>query len=311
MNASELNKDTLKSGVYYLNGNDSYWQKFAENVFKSLLPEDSLSLFIFEKLYDINDAINALFTLSFDGTANVIIVRDTDFKLDDKGRKRLIDAITSDISPNFIVFSNVNFLSASDKKKMQEINCNRLDKYSCKSFAQKLFTNGIDKKALDMLIEYTACDMARINVESEKLLAYCKENTVKVNDVFELVVEDTELQIYEFVNNIIGNNKAIAKKQMDKLLKRGEAPSYLLSALVNQFRRMLHCSLSKLDNKALSEIFNVKEYAILKSRENNSYTKIKLKNIIDMLISYEYKFKSGEMSEQTAFNCVVSSLFAE
>lgn len=310
MNASELNRDTLTSGVYYLNGNDSYWLKYAENVFKSLLPLDSLSLYIFDKIFDINDALNALFTLSFDGSANVILVRDTDFKLDDKGRKRLSEALKNDISPNFIIFSNVNFLSASDKKKMQAINCNRLDKYSCSKYAQKFFTSGIDKKALDLLIEYTNCDMARISVESEKLLAFCQENAVKATDVSDLVVEDTELQIYEFVNNIVSNNKTMAKKQMDKLLKRGEAPSYLMAALVNQYRRMLHCSLSKLDNKALSEIFNVKEYAILKARENK-YTKMKLKNTVDMLINYEYKFKSGEMSEQTAFNCVVSYLFVD
>lgn len=74
---------------------------------------------------------------------------------------------------------------------------------------------------------------------------------------------------------------------------------------------MLHCALSKLDNKALSEIFNVKEYAILKAREKNSYTKIKLKNTVDMLIEYEYKFKSGEMSDQTALNCVVSHLLMQ
>ena len=311
MKAFELNSGSLKGGVYCLNGNDSYWLKYAENIFKELLPENSLSLFVFDKIYDINDVIGALFTLNFEGTANVIIVRDTDFKLDDRAKKALTQALNSEIAPNYLIFSNVKFLLASDKKKMQEIDCERLDKYNCIKHAQKLFTYGIERKAIELLVDYASCDMARISVESDKLVAFCGEKEVKVSDVTEIVAEDADLQIYEFVNNIVAGKNSIAKKQMDKLLKKGESPSYLLSALVNQFRRMLHCALSKLDNKALSEIFNVKEYAILKAREKNSYTKIKLKNTVDMLIEYEYKFKSGEMSDQTALNCVVSHLLMQ
>lgn len=310
MKAFELTKEALSGGIYYLNGNDSYWLKYAENIFRELLPQNSLSLFVFDKLYDINDAIGALFTLNFEGTANVVIVRDVDFKLDERAKKRLTEALNYDIAPNFLVLSNVKFLSAA-KKKVTEIDCERLDKYNCIKYAQKFFTYGIERKAIELLVDYASCDMARISVESDKLMDFCGETEVKLSDVSEIVAEDTELQLYEFVNNIVANKKSVAKKQMDKLLKRGEAPSYLLSALVNQFRRMLHCALSKLDNKTLSEIFNVKEYAILKAREKNNYTKVKLKNTIDMLIDYEYKFKSGEISDQTALNCAVSHLLTD
>lgn len=311
MNAFELNKDLLTGGIYCLSGNDSYWIKYAENVFRAMLPEDSLSFFVFDKIYDISEAINALFTLSFDSDYNVVLVRDGDYKADDKAQKILNKVLQEDIGRNFLVFSGVSFLTPSMRKKVKEIDCGRLDKFKCAKYAQTLFPQGIEKKALDLLIEYTNCDMARIYTEKEKLISYCNNSQVTLDSVQNLVSNDTELQIYEFVNSIVTGKKKKALSQMEKLINRGEAPSYLISSLISQFRRMLHCSLSKLDNKTLAEIFNVKEYAILMSRENNSYSKLKLKSIIEMLIEAEYNFKSGIMSEKTAFDTAIANLLQE
>ncbi len=311
MNAFELNKESLTGGIYCLSGNDSYWIKYAEKVFRGLLPQDSLSFFVFDKINDISEPINALFTLSFDSNYNIVIVRDRDYKADDKAQKMLNKILQEDIGENYLIFSDVNFFTPSMRKKTKEINCNRLDKYGSVKYAQTLFPQGIERKALDLLVEYTNCDMARISMEKEKLITYCNMEQVTLEAVESLVVEDTDLQIYDFVNSIVTGKKEKALKQMERLISRGEAPAYLLSALINQFRRMLHCSISKLDNKTLSEIFNVKEYAILKTRENNSYSKLKLKSIIEMLIEREYSFKSGVMSEKTAFDSAISNLLKE
>ncbi len=311
MNAFELKKESLTGGIYCLSGNDSYWIKYAENIFRALLSEDSLSFFVFDKIYDISEPINALFTVSFDSDYNVVIVRDRDYKPDDNAVKMLNKILQEDIGNSYLVFSGVNFLTPTMRKKIKEIDCERLDKLKCQRFAQTLFPKGIEKRALEVLIEYTNCDMARISNESEKLIAYCNNVQVTLEAVQKLVANDTELQIYEFVNSIVNGRKDKALIQMERLIERGEAPSYLLSALINQFRRILHSSLSKLDNKSLSEIFNVKEYAILMSRENNSYSKLKLKNMMEMLINLEYSFKSGVMSEKTAFDMAIANLLRE
>lgn len=311
MHAQSLALDTPKSGVYYLKGSDIYWLKYAEDIFAAILPKDSLSVSVFDKLSDISQAISALFTLSFESEFNIIIIKDTDFKLDNQGKKALKYILDVGVAPNFLVFSNVNFLSNADKKKMTEINCDRLDKFATANYIKDMFVSGIDRRALDLLITYTNCDMARIMIEKEKLLAFCGDKAVTADDVANIVVEDTDLFIYQFVNNIVAGKKLEATAQMERLLKRGESHSYLLAALLNQFRRMLHSAISGLDNKTLAGIFNVKEYAILKAREQNKYTKMKLKNIVDMLVDYEYKFKSGEISEQTALSCVVSKLLMD
>ncbi len=85
----------------------------------------------------------------------------------------------------------------------------------------------------------------------------------------------------------------------------------MLAMLLNQFRRMLHANISKKTDDELSKIFKVHKYAIIKARENRMFSPLRLKNIVDMIVDYELKFKSGKMSEQVAFDSFVARLIAK
>ena len=74
---------------------------------------------------------------------------------------------------------------------------------------------------------------------------------------------------------------------------------------------MLYASMSPLSDKELADLFRVKEYAITKVRENRKLSKKQLKTTLENLVSYEYKFKSGVMSEQTAFDAAITGLIAK
>lgn len=310
----------LTHGIYFTVGEDDYWLRHAEKTFRSLLPSDSFSLHVFDKVYSFADLLSALDTYGFSGDDNVVIVKDTDYKMTEADKEVLKNAVCDQ---GYLLFikakcftdkkgdkkSGVCFTS-DEKKLFNCINCDKSDKFSCARQAEKLFPYGIDRQAANLLAEFTNCDMARISVEAEKLSAY-KQDKITVADVTELVVEDTDLQIFMFVNSIIDGKTTLAMKQLARLKKRGEGPSLLLAALISQYRRMFYASLSPLSDKELADMFKVKEFAIKKVRENRKISKKQLKATLEMLVSYEHKFKSGVMSEQTAFDAAIMSLVAQ
>jgi DNA polymerase III delta subunit len=309
VHASQLQGSVLP-GVYHLFGEDGFWLDQSINFFVSMVGKDSLSLHIFDTKDSFTDAIGSLFSISFTDDISVVVVKGDLLGADVKNHKMLQDVLENDIVPNYLILVN-QALDAKEKKLVNTINCTKLKEYECVKIAQDFFTFGIERDAINTLIRYTDCDLMKIKMESEKLKAYCKGRKVNIKDVENLVVEDSDVQMFYFVNSIVvGDNKS-ALRQLEKLKKRGESYSGMLAMLLNSFRRMLHTTISKKSDAELSQIFKVKPYAIQKARENKMFSVVKLKNAVDMIVGYELKFKSGEMSEQVAFDTAIAKLIAK
>lgn len=306
--AADLKNAGIGFGVYYTEGADVYWLRQAEEAFRAIVSTDSLSLYEFNKLNSLDEIFTALETYSFSGESNVVIVKDSDFKPNERERKALKSLKTDD---GYLLFINAGFLGAEEKKSFTAVNCERLDKFRCAIHAEKLFPYGIEKDALTRLVEYTDCDMARINLEAAKLLDYCGKRIVNAYDVTDAVVEDAELQVFTFVKHVVEGKNELAVRALNRLRKRGESPAFLLSSLIGQYRRMLHSGLSPKTDAELAALFKVKEYAVKKARSARTLGKKQLKNTVNMLVGYELKFKSGEMGEQTAFDAAISRLIGK
>jgi DNA polymerase III delta subunit len=300
----------ISSGVYHLFGNDSFWLDESIKKFVSIIGKDSLSLHIFDKGDSFFDAIGSLFSISFTNDNSVVIIKDDLLGNDAKNHKLLLDAIENGIEPNYLVLANAS-LDAREKKLVNTINCTKLKEYECVKIAQEFFPRGIERDALNTLVRYTDCDLLKIKLESQKLQDYCQDKKVTRAIVEDLVVEDSEVQMFNFVNGLVSGDNKSALKQLEKLKKRGESHSGMLAMLLNQFRRMLHSRLSKKTDDEISAIFKVHKYAIVKARENRMFSVVQLKDAVDMIVKYELKFKSGEMSEQVAFDACVARLIAK
>lgn len=306
--AADLKSADIACGIYFTEGGDAYWQKYAENAFRSIIPENSLSLFVFEKISSMSEVFDAAATLSFSGDVNVVVVRDGDYKPTEGERAALLDLDAEDC---YILFLSPKFFGAAEKKRFNAIDCGKSDKFRCARYAERLFPSGIEKDALNRLAEYTDCDMAKIDNEAAKLNAFCGDRRVTLSDVEETVTEDAEIQVFAFVTNLTEGRNELALKQIARLIKRGESPSYLLATITGQYRRMLYAVLSDKSDAELASVMRVKEYAVKKARSVRTMTKKQLRDTVNMLSAYELKFKSGEMSERTAFDAAISRLISK
>ncbi|MFA6866414.1 MAG: hypothetical protein WCR54_02740 [Clostridia bacterium] len=312
IHSSKLDTTQLVGGVYNISGGDVYWIASAEKKILSILGKDSLSLHIFDSdVSDINQVIGSLFSINFSNEPNVVIFRDNDFKWDIKAHTALLNLLkTEDFDNNILVLVNVE-LNAKENKLINIIDCSKQKPFEICNRANDFFENGIDRDALNLLIEYTNSDMARIEIESQKLMAFCEDKKVNIKDVENMVVEDSDLRIYNFVNSIIKGDNTTALKQLEKLQQRGERSSAMLAMIISQYRKVFYAALSNKSDMELASIFKIKEYAIKKARELKGLGVVRIKNTIEMLVNYEMLFKTGEMTEKMAFDCAISKLLAK
>lgn len=321
MHVSELLRlDKPKTNVYSLDGDDAYFIKAAENWFVSLVPEAfrAMNVTFIDKITDFDELKNACGTFPFGSEYTVVIVRDGSFKSFGKGEtgedgveKSKVSSLVKSVPADCIlVFENVAFLSHSDRLVMENLSAGKLEAADLRGTVRSLFPNGIQLSAVEKLIEYTQRDMARIETEAAKLVSYAGDGEVHSDDVEQLVVPDSDFRVYEFTGAIADGRKGEAARILDRLLKQGEAPQFLMSAIITHYRRLLHCALSPLSDNELADIFKIKPYAVKKQRQTAArYTKMRLKTIMDKLTDLEFRSRSGELNDQAAFKRAIAFLY--
>lgn len=321
MHVSELLRlDKPKTNVYSLDGDDAYFIKAAENWFVSLVPEEfrAMNVTIIDKITDFDELKNACGAFPFGSEYTVVIIRDGSFKSFGKGEtgedgveKSKVSSLVKSVPEDCIlVFENVAFLSHSDRLVMENLSAGKLETADLRGTVRSLFPNGIQLSAVEKLIEYTQRDMARIETEAAKLVSFAGDKEVQSDDVEQLVVPDSDFRVYEFTGAIADGRKGEAARILDRLLKQGEAPQFLMSAIITHYRRLLHSALSPLDDNELADIFKIKPYAVKKQRQTAArYTKMRLKTIMDKLTDLEFKSRNGELNDQAAFKRAIAFLY--
>ena len=93
------------------------------------------------------------------------------------------------------------------------------------------------------------------------------------------------------------------------MIKNKEQPVSIISTISNHFRRLFYVARSDFDKKELADFLKVKEYAIVKYKEQASnFTLKKLKEIFDVCINVEYLTKNGKMEGKNAVSYLVANI---
>lgn len=311
MLANELKESLAKkiAQAYYVFGEDSYLRGESVKLLVSLCGEDFVE-FNYTVLdgasVDISDIIDAIGQVPFMSDRRVVLVRDFDKTLNDKEYKMLSDSIKKleDCTLVFLRSSQKERAKTNDISKLCiTVDCSPMTESEVISFIENQFAkNGytVTKGACIKLAKYTSCDLARVVNEIKKLISFC-EDTHSVTDekVDEIVSRDVEFVVFALSNAVAEKNSIEAYKLVDQ--GKGDAGKSLgmLTALTNQFRRMLHVLLNKgLPTVLVAEHLGVKDFVVTKTLNLASkFKQVKLKAIVDKLEQLEYDFKSGKLAD--------------
>lgn len=267
--------------------------------------------------FDANLMISNLNTSSFLGGRKVVILRGVD-----EGKEKMIcDAILSyqkNPSPeNILVITSKN--SLFDEKKLQNLNKN--NKFFCNVDCNRLEENNIvlwlemalreknikiSEPAKTLLINYTNGYLSRINIELDKLASFCGGREINADDVKLLVQKDLEYSVFELTENLsLGNSKETYEILNDMLMDKKVAPSVFL-LIQNHFRRMFYSAITPKTNLQISEELGVKEFAVKKAKtQSQNFSKVTLKNIIELCADLDYKIKTSQISYLNAVSYLV------
>ena len=174
------------------------------------------------------------------------------------------------------------------------------------TYVKDLFSGyTITNDSINLLIKRVGNDLNRLKQEIEKIKIYkINDKLITDSDIIDCTVEKIDINIFNFIDNIIRKNKSETIKTYKELLKIGEEPIKIIVMLANQFRLMYQSKL--LTSKGYSEddiasLLHVKRYPVhLAIQKSYHYNKEVLIDNLEQLADLDIKIKSGEIDKNLA-----------
>lgn len=298
--------------VYLIKGDEHY---FAMQALEKLMEKLSLKtgdadLITFnDENYSYNACVSSILQFAFLGNKRLIVIRES-CNMSESDKKNIKENL-SQIDENTIVAfvdleKNNTFKSFEsvaevvDCKKLTTIELNNIINEDIKSFGKTISTF-----ATKLLVDLCQNDLMLIKNELIKL-KFCPTQNIDEETILMLTRNNLEYEVYELTN-------ALAKKDADKsillvtdMLKNNNNPFGLIASY---FRRMFFSLISSASTEELMKIFKVKEFAIIKCKEQASkFGARKLKEINNLLLEVDYMTKSGEMFQDNAIYYLIFNI---
>lgn len=259
----------------------------------------------------IYSIIDDLTTISLFDLPKFLIVRSFEeiSNISDNALQELLKAINDVNSNNIIVF--VTFKNIDSKNT----NANKIKKYctnidiriknmSMPEYTLKRFNDDgyqVDNQAVSLLCSYVD-SFELLGQYIDILEAYkLNEKIITDNDIRIMVSEPIENNVYQLVEAVLKNDKAIVFKYYNDLKLMNIQPSYLLSLLITKFQELYNVYIlvrAKYQQNDLAELFNVslgRAYYMIKNAKSTTMQKIK--ENLNLLNKLELDIKSGRIDQ--------------
>lgn len=311
--------------IYSLVGSDEGLVTYALSKFYELIPEDERDFCIqtFEGNESaVDDIIDTLAYGSMFGGRRLVIVRDVNFKLTVNDTQKWLDYIANRNEDNILILVNSPAIAKVLESYTVVVDCSTMDLPACVNYIQtllKFYKVAYDIPVASAIANSCNRDFARMNGEIEKLILYCgQEIKADIRIVDELVPQDTETKVYEFIS-------AMQEKDYDKAMgiigvmrAKGEKPAGLLALITASYKNIFALMTNGNDDELYTKTLNLKSGAIysIRKRIEESKRKIpgylyKIKNALYYLYSLEYEFKSGKISPENALDSAIVYLMGK
>ena len=302
----ELSKNLKNKieNVYLVVGQDAYLRQTAIKLIKKATVSnltESFDLNIFNnENFDLNSIYEAVNSLPFGENYKLIVIKDLP-KLSEKD-KSFLEKIINDIPKTTCLIIDCE-ININNFKAGEIVDCSYLDNLTLEKYINiECQKNGvkIEKNAVNLLIEFKGHNLTEIISELPKLMGYINyTGEITTEIIKKLVSPNEDYQVFELTENLGNKNKEKSIKILNLMLKNNDAGIFAL--ISNHFRRIIFSSLSDYSDGELAEMFKVKPFAITKARKQSAvFTKIQLKNILNLLDEIDFMIKSGKMQNENA-----------
>lgn len=254
--------------------------------------------------FDADAVIDACETLPIGSDKKIVLLKNLT-KINENFKKKLKDYIKKPVESTCLVI--FDFFNKFDFVISEKVSAKRLDDFSLKELIVAdlhAHNKTITTDACQQLIEACCNYYSLIKNELDKLIS-CDNDQITTKTIDNLVCKETEFTVFELTD-------ALSKRDSQKavsLLNLMEKDTKTFSLVLNHFRRLFFVAVSGLSDKELSELLNVKEYAITKARTlSKNFSKLQLKNIYEMLNDVDFYIKNGQMQTENALYYLIFNI---
>lgn len=179
------------------------------------------------------------------------------------------------------------------------------------AFVEGLFTGyQIDRGTIALFMKRVGDNLLLLENEAEKIKVYAyEEKTIDKEDVRALTNKTIDLNIFTFIDAIIGKRKAEAMETYEELIKLNEEPIAIVVMLSNQFRIMYQAKeLIKqgYTEKGIAETLDIHPYRVKKALEKGiHYSSEVLLQYLHKLGDIDFQIKSGKVDKYIALELFI------
>ncbi len=321
MKFTEL-KNSIKQGVegvYLLEGDDGYFRGSGEEMIKSVclqFPELDFSSFDGASLKGNSLTAFTAAIKSYPFGSQKRVVKVSEFYPTDTDYERFLkDAFENIPDTSVVIIVNSQSKKGVElkrKKCITYVDCNRADEETVTKWVYvTLRRAGVNcsAEAASAVAAYCLCDMSRVAIETQKLIALGKP-AVLLSDVDELVYKDADYRVYEMTGAIPRKNYTAVCEIIDDLLCKGMDKTAVISSMLTYFRNLYSIICSNDSDADLALSLKMKEYGVKKSREQAKLIgKAALKSHILALYGCISGVKGGLITADSALDMALNEIF--
>ncbi|MGN0961449.1 MAG: DNA polymerase III subunit delta [Christensenellales bacterium] len=316
-------KVSFKKGfkpAYLLIGSDEFLLSTAYNLIVKYSKTEYQELNVIkfsEGIIDGSEVVRALNTLPVFSDKKIVLL---DLRMSRKSELKNVKILNEYlINPNLSSILIINIGANEDDFGLENglleiVDCNRLDgKIVNAKIKATINAKGktIDEDACDKLMEYSLCDLSKIMVECDKLVAFVgdREN-ITIKDIEQIVTRSIEYQVFELTDALAKKNSSKVYSILNDMEAKKDEYKMLPSLIYSHFRRLFHIALnSQASNLEIARMLGIKEYAVKMSRNQTTlFTKSSLKKINELCASIDYDLKQSNISLNNAIELIVLTI---
>lgn len=311
--------------IYLFEGEEIYFREKGELLLKSrFVQEPLLDYACFEggalkgeKIASLVAAVN-----SFPFISQKRLVKVSEFYPTQKEFEQYLRPLFENPAPSSILLisnsakEKIGGMSLSKAKNVTFVDCGKSDEETIKKWIYLTMKRAgvvADGMTCDLIAAYCNYDMARISMETQKLLL-CAEaaGVTRLTDemVRENVHPEIEYKIFELTNAISRSNYAEFIRILQDLTMKTTDVIGTLSMIANYFKTLYEIRLMSGSSASIAAELSMKEFAVRKNKDQAAkFSPEKLLAYYDSVYNAISAIKSGEITPAAAVKTVTAKIF--
>ena len=173
--------------------------------------------------------------------------------------------------------------------------------------------SSISPQAVALLAKLVGSNLWIMTSEITKLTLFTSGRRIEEDDVKAIASNTQQDDVFKLVDAIVEFRVELAEQSLEQLLRRGEAPAYLLFMLWRQVQMIVRAKELGQQRKPRTEIQHrlgiTQEFVLQKTLEQASrYSLPRLKGVYHHLLETDLSIKTGKYDGELALNILVAEL---